>query len=130
MKKFLLAVICLASAYVFADVEVINNTPYPIKFSMDWKGKTMYNCADPFNAGCWAEHADWPDVINRGQSHFQGGDAWNEKSHYRVQAKRDSVWETVVDRNVGENGNRKLTVTTKTDPETGIVSFDLVSALR
>jgi hypothetical protein len=130
MKKFLLAMACIASTMVFADMTVVNNSPYPIKFSMDWKGKTAYNCSDIFNPKCWTEHADWSDPINPGQSHSQGGEMWNEKTHYKIQAKRDSVWEVVIDKNVGENGNRVITVTTRTDPDTGIVSFDEVSALK
>lgn len=131
MKNLLLAVACLFStAAMFADVEVVNNTPYPITFSMEWIGKTMYNCSDPFDSKCWTESATWAEEIKPGMSLKKGGDLWNEKKHYTVKAKRGAHWETIIDKGVAEGGNRRLTVTAgKPDPATGIIGYDIISAL-
>ena len=125
MKKLFIVLSCLVSSLAFANVEVRNHTPYPIKFEMHWAGAVPY-----WGIGKgWVDKAVWPDEILGGQKKSRGGELWNTKTRYIIKAKRNAHWEEVINKEVKEGGNRRITIYYSPDPETGEQSWKIETAL-
>ncbi len=125
MKKLFIVLSCLISSLVFADVQVRNHTPYPIKFEMHWLGVVPY-----WGLGkAWVDKAAWPDEIPGGQTKSRGGELWNTKTRYIIKAKINAHWQEVINKETSEGGNRRITIYYSPDPETGEQKWKIETAL-
>lgn len=139
IKKIMIASMFTLSILqgVLANIKVINNLPWKIRFKVEWAGALPYIDYSQSNiAGYENGELKWRNSytfeVPADSEREEGADAWNVKTRYLVDVwdNENNTWINKYDQKTSSGGNRKLTVTTKKiNAETGDFEVDVTDGL-